>query len=98
MSDTNESVGPFKTPTEEAAELWQRWQDGHAPNPCDHCGGSGRLTIYDTATYIGQTCSPIGDEPCPHCHPDEDDHAPWCHQCGARRQNECTCGPIAENN
>lgn len=35
--------------------------------PCERCGGSGRLTIYDTATYIGQPCSPIGDEPCPAC-------------------------------
>jgi len=40
---------------------------------CDRCGGSGRLTIYDTATYIGQECYPIGDEPCPKCCPDDDD-------------------------
>jgi hypothetical protein len=40
------------------------------PGSCEKCGGSGRLTIYDTATYIGQPCSPIGDEPCPKCSPD----------------------------
>jgi hypothetical protein len=50
--ETSASVGPFKTPTEEADELWKRWQE---------------------------------------------DPAAWCHQCGARRQADCTCGPIAEN-
>jgi hypothetical protein len=37
---------------------------------CEKCGGSGRLTIYDIPTYVGQSCSPIGDEPCPKCSPD----------------------------
>jgi hypothetical protein len=39
--------------------------------PCARCEGTGRLTIYDTATYIGQPCSPIGDEPCPDCSPEK---------------------------
>jgi hypothetical protein len=25
------------------------------------------------------------------------DPTPWCHQCGARRQSDCHCGPIADN-
>ena len=29
---------------------------------------------------------------------DEDDGAPWCHQCGAQIQEACKWGPIAENN
>jgi hypothetical protein len=41
-----------------------------AGGSCEKCGGSGRLTIYDTPTYVGQVCSPIGDEPCPKCSPD----------------------------
>ena len=33
--------------------------------PCECCGGSGRLTIYDTdPRSLG---APIGDEPCPEC-------------------------------
>jgi hypothetical protein len=38
---------------------------GGSYGPCDQCGGTGRLTIYDTPAYFGQLCSPIGDEPCP---------------------------------
>jgi hypothetical protein len=30
--------------------------------------------------------------------PDQTDPTPWCHQCGARKQAQCGCGPIAENN
>jgi hypothetical protein len=30
--------------------------------------------------------------------PDEDyDPTPWCSGCGARKQSDCHCGPIAEN-
>jgi hypothetical protein len=29
---------------------------------------------------------------------DNYDPTPWCHQCGARRQADCHCGPIADNN
>ena len=25
------------------------------------------------------------------------DPTPWCNGCGARRQTDCHCGPIAEN-
>jgi hypothetical protein len=27
----------------------------------------------------------------------DDDPTPWCNQCGARKQAQCKCGPIAEN-
>ncbi len=40
---------------------------GLSYGPCARCDGSGRLTIYDTPTFIGQPCAPIGDEPCPAC-------------------------------
>jgi hypothetical protein len=30
-------------------------------------------------------------------HPDFDG-APWCQYCGASRERDCHCGPIAENN
>lgn len=26
------------------------------------------------------------------------DPTPWCMGCGARREADCDCGPIAENN
>lgn len=29
---------------------------------------------------------------------DDYDPSPWCHQCGARTEMTCDCGPIAENN
>jgi len=44
--------------------------------PCEYCNGTGRLTIYDRALYLGQLCSPIGDEPCYACSPDEDATCP----------------------
>jgi hypothetical protein len=28
---------------------------------------------------------------------DNYDPTPWCHQCGAMRQVDCHCGPIADN-
>jgi hypothetical protein len=28
----------------------------------------------------------------------EYDPTPWCHCCGARKRENCHCGPIAENN
>jgi hypothetical protein len=27
----------------------------------------------------------------------DEDPTPWCNQCGARKQAQCKCGPIAEN-
>jgi len=44
------------------------------PEPCGRCGGSGRLTIFDTPMYIGQICAPIGDEPCPACSSEGEAH------------------------
>lgn len=38
----------------------------------------------------------LHDAECP-AHPDHDP-TPWCHQCGARKQEQCDCGPIADNN
>jgi hypothetical protein len=26
------------------------------------------------------------------------DPSPWCQYCGAKRERDCDCGPIAENN
>lgn len=46
------------------------FQTSREKAPCERCEGSGRLTIYDTAMYPGQACSPIGDEPCPACQPE----------------------------
>ncbi len=55
---------------------------------CQRCDGTGHLTIYDTATYPGQLCSPIGDEPCPVCssesEPDETPSPP----AAASQENE----------
>lgn len=49
----------------------------HLPSdPCQRCGGSGRLTIFDMPMYIGQICGPIGDEPCPVCRPSDEDDEP----------------------
>jgi hypothetical protein len=28
---------------------------------------------------------------------DEPDPTPWCNGCGAKRQADCHCGPLAEN-
>lgn len=30
--------------------------------------------------------------------PEDYDPTPWCLGCHARRQQDCDCGPIAENN
>jgi hypothetical protein len=49
----------------------ERLEAAVQPKPCEKCGGSGRLIIYDTPTYIGQLCGPIGDEPCPECQPEK---------------------------
>jgi hypothetical protein len=32
-----------------------------------------------------------------HVNPPDYDPTPWCNACGARRREQCKCGPIADN-
>lgn len=63
------------------------------------------LTHQSAATEVGgfavsdcERCKQLDqvhDEQCPD-HPDHDP-TPWCSGCGARRKQDCHCGPIADN-
>lgn len=46
-----------------------------------------------------ERCAEMDEVHGPQCpeHPDYDP-TPWCAGCGARRQSDCHCGPIAANN
>lgn len=50
---------------------------------------------YDRQEFKCENCE---DEGCVHCDPEHDDPTLWCNGCGARAQDDCDCGPIADNN
>lgn len=50
---------------------------------------------YDPPEFRCEDCE---DEGCPRCDATYDDPTLWCNGCGARAQEDCHCGPIADNN
>lgn len=96
---TYEGPPPYDTPLlmtcSKCNQEWVPKVGAQVKAPCERCQGSGRLTIYDTAMYPGQACSPIGDEPCPACQPEKASESPdpaYCSACG-QEDRDCYCDP-----
>jgi hypothetical protein len=50
----------------------------------------GEHPSYTTGEFLGLIPPRTADSA-------DEDPTPWCNQCGARKQVQCKCGPIAEN-
>lgn len=55
--------------------------------PCDHMDGT---EWVDGIAYCLECGEPVGRD-------DDYDPTPWCIGCGARKQTDCHCGPLAAN-